>query len=100
MNGRIYLDALARRERGQTEWKENVADVNDVVVTLCAFANDLQDLGGGYVVCGAKGAKDEHDFPSPRRRPRLPRPAANPLARPRAAASEVVVDEVSRWERH
>jgi len=60
---RIDLDALARRESEQTEWKENVADLDDVVATLCAFANDLQNLGGGYVVCGAKEAEDAHGFP-------------------------------------
>ena len=59
----IELRELARRENEQTEWKENVADIDDVVATLCAFANDLQNLGGGYVVCGAKEAKDEHGFP-------------------------------------
>jgi len=60
---RIDLDQLARRESEQVEWKENVADVNDVVEALCAFANDLQNLGGGYVVCGAKEEQDEHGFP-------------------------------------
>lgn len=60
---RIDLDELAHRESEQTEWKENVADVDDVVATISAFANDLQNLGGGYVVCGAKETKDEHGFP-------------------------------------
>lgn len=60
---RIDLAQLAQRENEQTEWKENVADVNDVVATLSAFANDLQNLGGGYVVCGAREEKDEHGFP-------------------------------------
>ena len=59
----IELRELARRENEQTEWKENVADIDDVVATLCAFANDLQNLDGGYVVCRAKEAKDEHGFP-------------------------------------
>ncbi len=63
MSARIDLDELARRESEQTEWKENVADIDDVVETLSAFANDLQNLGGGYVVCGAKEAKDENGFP-------------------------------------
>lgn len=63
MTARIDLTQLARRESEQTEWKEHVADINDVVATLCAFANDLQNLGGGYVVCGAKELKDEHGFP-------------------------------------
>jgi ATP-dependent DNA helicase RecG len=59
----VDLDQLARRESEQTEWKESVADINDVVATLCAFANDLQNLGGGYVVCGAAEGEDEHGFP-------------------------------------
>ncbi len=63
MNSPIDLDQLARRESEQTEWKENVADCNDVVATLMAFANDLQNLGGGYLVCGAREERDEHGFP-------------------------------------
>jgi ATP-dependent DNA helicase RecG len=61
---RIDLTELARRESEQTEWKENVADMDDVVATLVAFANDLQNLGGGYVVCGAKEKKDATGFPA------------------------------------
>jgi ATP-dependent DNA helicase RecG len=59
----INLRTLASRESEQIEWKENVADIDDVVETLSAFANDLQNLGGGYVVCGAQEEKDEHGFP-------------------------------------
>jgi ATP-dependent DNA helicase RecG len=59
----IALDELARRESEQTEWKENVADPDDVVATLVAFANDLQNLGGGTVVCGAREDKDAQGFP-------------------------------------
>jgi len=59
----IDLNQIALRESEQIEWKENVADIDDVVVTLCPFANDLANLGGGYVVCGAQEAKDEHGFP-------------------------------------
>jgi ATP-dependent DNA helicase RecG len=59
----IDLEQLARRESEQIEWKENVADIDDVVATLAAFANDLQNLGGGYVICGAREDKDEHGFP-------------------------------------
>jgi ATP-dependent DNA helicase RecG len=47
VSSRIDLGEVALRESEQTEWKANVADVNDVVATLCAFANDLQNLGGG-----------------------------------------------------
>lgn len=63
MTDRINLAQLAQRESEQIEWKENVADVNDVVATLVAFANDLQNLGGGYVVCGAHEDKDNYGFP-------------------------------------
>jgi ATP-dependent DNA helicase RecG len=63
MTARIDLAELSRRENEQTEWKENVADIDDVVETLCAFANDLQNLGGGYVVCGAKEERDANGFP-------------------------------------
>lgn len=63
MTSRIDLGELARRESEQIEWKEGVADVDDVVATLCAFANDLQNLGGGYVVCGAREEKDAAGFP-------------------------------------
>jgi ATP-dependent DNA helicase RecG len=63
MTADIDIHELARRENEQTEWKENVADIDDVVATLCAFANDLQNLGGGYVVCGVKEDRDEHGFP-------------------------------------
>jgi ATP-dependent DNA helicase RecG len=63
MNPHVDLRELTRRESEQTEWKENVADPDDVVATLSAFANDLQNLGGGYVVCGAREEKDEHGFP-------------------------------------
>ncbi len=64
----LDLTELHRRESEQVEWKENVADVDDVAATLVAFANDLQNLGGGYVVCGAAEEKDEHGFPT------IPRP--------------------------
>lgn len=65
-NGETTIDLgnLLVRESEQVEWKENVADTDDVVATLCAFANDWSNLGGGYVVCGAEEVKDEHGFPS------------------------------------
>lgn len=60
-----YLDlkTLLARENEQIEWKENVAEDDDVVKTLTAFANDWSNLGGGYVICGARQEKDEHGFP-------------------------------------
>jgi ATP-dependent DNA helicase RecG len=64
MTPSVDLQQLLTRESEQTEWKENVADVNDVVATLSAFANDLANLGGGYVVCGAREGKDDNGFPS------------------------------------
>lgn len=62
MNDTLDLEQLAVRESEQVEWKETVADTDDVVRTLSAFANDLANLGGGYVVCGAAERKDEHGF--------------------------------------
>lgn len=63
MSARVDLQELSRRESEQIEWKENVADINDVLATLAAFANDLQNLGGGYVICGAREDKDANGFP-------------------------------------
>lgn len=60
----IDLDQLAARESEQVEWKENVARPDDVVETLAAFANDLANLGGGYVVCGAAEGRDSNGFAS------------------------------------
>ena len=58
----IDLKSLATRESEQIEWKQNVADIESVVETITAFANDWSNLGGGYVVCGAEEARDEHGF--------------------------------------
>lgn len=58
----IDLKEIAHRESEQVEWKEAVADVDDVVRTIVAFANDWSNLGGGYVVCGAQEVKDEGGF--------------------------------------
>ncbi len=60
---RLDLKTFAVRESDQIEWKEDVADTDGVVATLSAFANDWSNLGGGYVVCGAREEKDEHGFP-------------------------------------
>jgi len=59
----IDLSQLLVREGEQVEWKDAVADPEDVVATLSAFANDCSNLGGGYVVCGAAEVKDAHGFP-------------------------------------
>ncbi|MBC7554415.1 MAG: putative DNA binding domain-containing protein [Taibaiella sp.] len=63
----IDLKELSARESEQVEWKEN-GDDQDVAIsitkTISAFANDISNLGGGYVVCGAKETKDEYGFPS------------------------------------
>jgi len=63
MSPQIDLDFLRRRESEQVEWKADVADVHNVAATLSAFANDLTNLGGGYVVCGVQEEKDAHGFP-------------------------------------
>ncbi|MCO6492539.1 MAG: putative DNA binding domain-containing protein [Phaeodactylibacter sp.] len=59
---KVDLKDLARRESERVEWKENVADIDEVVKTVVAFSNDFSNLGGGYVVCGARETKDEHGF--------------------------------------
>jgi predicted HTH transcriptional regulator len=62
MNNSINLTELSTRESAMVEWKENVARIPDVIETIVAFANDFLNLGGGYVVCGAKEVKDTHGF--------------------------------------
>jgi predicted HTH transcriptional regulator len=62
----IDLKELAIRESEKVEWKENGDDkdaVKSIVKTISAFANDIANVGGGYVVCGAKETKDEFGFP-------------------------------------
>ncbi|WP_413174309.1 ATP-binding protein [Anabaena azotica] len=66
MNLNIDLKELSVRESERVEWKENGDDINiikEIVKTISAFANDISNVGGGYVVCGAKEIKDEHGFP-------------------------------------
>lgn len=62
MKPNIDLAQIAARESEQVEWKANVADPDDVVRTIAAFANDWANVGGGYVVCGAHEVRDEHGF--------------------------------------
>jgi predicted HTH transcriptional regulator len=66
MNYNIDLKELSIRESEKVEWKENGDDkdvVKKIVKTISAFANDIANIGGGYVVCGAKEIKDEFGFP-------------------------------------
>jgi predicted HTH transcriptional regulator len=66
MDALIDLKELSIRESERVEWKENGDDiqiVKSIVKTISAFANDISNLGGGYVVCGAKEVKDEYGFP-------------------------------------
>ena len=51
---KIDLKELAARESERIEWKEDVADIDSVIRTAVAFANDIANLGGGYIVCGAR----------------------------------------------
>ena len=60
--GPIDLQKLSERESEQVEWKENVACYDSVIKTAVAFANDYSNLGGGYIVCGAKEGKDKYGF--------------------------------------
>ena len=62
----IDLSALAKYESESVEWKEHGDDPNvtqSIAKTIAAFANDIANTGGGYVVCGAKEGKDEYGFP-------------------------------------
>jgi len=66
MKMNIDLKELSIRESERVEWKENGDDkdvVRSIVKTISAFANDIANVGGGYVVCGAKEGKDEYGFP-------------------------------------
>jgi len=66
MDYNIDLKELSSRESEKVEWKENGNDrdvVKSIVKTIAAFANDIANVGGGYVVCGAKEIKDEFGFP-------------------------------------
>jgi predicted HTH transcriptional regulator len=65
MNFNIDLQELSIRENETVEWKENGDDrdvVKGIVKTISAFANDIANFGGGYVICGAKETKDEFGF--------------------------------------
>lgn len=58
----VDLNELSQRESERVEWKENIADIDDLIKTAVAFANDYSNLGGGYIVCGAKEIKDKYGF--------------------------------------
>ncbi|MCU0285581.1 MAG: putative DNA binding domain-containing protein [Acidobacteria bacterium] len=57
---RINWNLKIHRENARTEWKQNVADEREMVKTLCAFANDIQHVGGGQVICGLQ--EDTNQF--------------------------------------
>lgn len=62
----IDLQEIALRESARVEWKQqgNAPHiVRDIVRTICAFSNDIANVGGGYIVCGAKEGKDAFGFP-------------------------------------
>lgn len=62
----IDLKDLALSESERVEWKENGDDLQiakKITKTISAFANDLSNFGGGYVVCGAQEGKDDYGFP-------------------------------------
>jgi predicted HTH transcriptional regulator len=66
MEFNIDLKELSSRESERVEWKENGDDkyiINSIVKTISAFANDIANFGGGYIICGAKETKDEFGFP-------------------------------------
>jgi predicted HTH transcriptional regulator len=59
------LKELSTRESEKVEWKAHGDDIDiakSIVKTISAFANDISNFGGGYVVCGAAETKDEYGF--------------------------------------
>lgn len=62
MNPKVDLKELASRESEQVEWKRNVAEIDDVVRTVAAFANDFQNLGGGTSFVVPKNSKTSTGF--------------------------------------
>ncbi len=54
---------MLQQENARVEWKENVADERGVAKTLCAFANDIQQVGGGRVICGLREEKNQYGSP-------------------------------------
>ena len=58
----VDLKTLSVRESDQIEWKENVADTDDVVATISAFANDWSNLGGGCAIVGLSAARLKEEF--------------------------------------
>jgi predicted HTH transcriptional regulator len=68
MDTAFDLDRLLQREDAGVEWKRNVADVDDVVAKLVAFANDVTGtVSEGWVLCGVEEVKDGHGFPQAKR---------------------------------
>ncbi len=64
---KIDLKELALRENERVEWKKSGDDkdvAKGIVKTLSAFANDIANVGGGYVVCGAEEGVDQFGFPT------------------------------------
>jgi len=62
----VDLTTLAKHESESVEWKKHGDDLNiaqSIAKTISAFANDIANTGGGYVVCGAEESKDEYGFP-------------------------------------
>ncbi|KIG16790.1 ATP-dependent DNA helicase [Enhygromyxa salina] len=59
------VEQLLAGESSTIEWKRNVADPEDVAKTLTAFANDIEQRGGGVVVCGVDERTDAEGAPMP-----------------------------------
>ena len=62
---RADLEELLSREDARVDWKAG-GDPETIVRTLAAFANDLEQQGGGYVLCGvAERSPEPGGFPRP-----------------------------------
>jgi hypothetical protein len=62
---KIDLKELSVRGSERVEWKENGDDFEvckSIAKTVSASANDISNLGGGYIVCGATEGEDGCGF--------------------------------------
>ena len=59
------LQRLLASESNSVEWKAG-GDPEKIVKTLAAFANDYQESGGGFVVCGVEEQTDASGLTTPK----------------------------------
>lgn len=52
----VNIEDLLRKERAESEQIEFKSGWNpdDIYHTICAFANDFHNIGGGYIIVGVE----------------------------------------------